>query len=185
MSEDETEGDGRSGEEDSENLGMVSGEQEQLVVRLQALMEAYFPECGTDGARQVAMYAFRQADRVYGVSAAADWAADFVIPHALVERYIGRFTHSNRSLVEMAREIRRQRRASRLNPDRVRATLSRDNPEYESMIEFAATGVPLLLADDFRPSGIDGRPRLRSIVLDSGWATIKMLMDSYVQKDSC
>ena len=170
-------------EENSENLGQLTEAQEQLVVRLHSTMEAYFPECGIGGAREVAVDAFRQADLMFGASAAAAWAADYEIPKALVERDIGRFAHADRSLVEMARVVQRQRKAARLNPMRVQATLSVDNPEYATMMEFVTTGVPLLLADDFRPSGIDGRPRLRSIVQASGWATTQMLLDSYVLKD--
>ena len=62
--------------------------------------------------------------------------------------------------------------------------LSPDNPEYAVVMEFATTGVPLLLADDFRPSGVDGRPKRRPIVLDeTGMTTTKKMMESYVRDD--
>jgi hypothetical protein len=65
----------------------------------------------------------------------------------------------------------------------VLAVLSPNNPEYAAVMEFATTGVPLLLADDFQPSGVDGRPKRRPIVLETGMATTKKMMESYVRDD--
>ena len=167
----------------TDDLGPLTPGQEQLLVRLQGSMEAYFPEFSTQGAREVVVDAFRQADLTFGTQAAKAWAADWEFPQDLVDRDIERLRSAGGSLVELARRVRSERRATRLNPDRVVAVLSPDNPEYAAVMEFATTGVPLLLADDFRPSGVDGRPRLRPIVLETGMATTKKMMESYVRDD--
>ena len=165
------------------DLGPLTTDQEQLLGRLQGSMDAYFPEFSTQGAREVVIEAFQQADLTFGAQAAKAWAADWEFPQDLVDRDIERLRSAGGSLVELARRVRSERRATRLNPDRVLDVLSPDNPEYAAVMEFATTGVPLLLADDFRPSGVDGRPRLRPIVLETGMATTKKMMESYVRED--
>lgn len=166
------------------DLGPLTTDQEQLLGRLQGSMDAYFPEFSTQGAREVVIEAFQQADLTFGAQAAKAWAADWEFPQDLVDRDIERLRSAGGSLVELAKRVRSERRATRLNPDRVLDVLSPDNPEYAAVMEFATTGVPLLLADDFRPSGVDGRPKRRPIVLDeTGMTTTKKMMESYVRDD--
>ena len=165
------------------DLGPLTRDQELVLMRLHGSMEAYFPEFSNQGAREVVVDAFRQADLTFGASAAAAWAEDYVFAHDLVERDIARLVQAEGSLVKLARQVRTARRATRLNPERVLAELSVDNPEYASVMEFATTGVPLLLAHDFTPSGVDGRPKLRQIVRETGMATTKKMMESYVRED--
>ena len=161
----------------------LTPDQEQLLVRLQGSMDAYFTEFSTQGAREVVIDAFQQADLTFGAQAAKAWAADCEFPQDLVDRDIEGLRSAGGSLVELARRVRSERRATRLNPDRVLAVLSPNNPEYAAVMEFATTGVPLLLADDFQPSGVDGRPKRRPIVLETGMATTKKMMESYVRDD--
>jgi len=170
-------------ESTTDDVGPLTEAQERLLGRLHCTMDSYFPEQTNRGAREVVADAFRQADLTFGAKAAAAWAGDYKVPQDLIDRDMERLRQAGGSLVEMARRTREARRATRLNPERVRATLSVDNPEYASTMEFATTGVPLLLADSFRPSGVDGRPRLRPIVRETGMATTKMLVEGYVRED--
>ena len=52
------------------DLGPLKTDQEQLLVRLQGSMEAYFPEFSTQGAGEVVVDAFRQADLTFSTQAA-------------------------------------------------------------------------------------------------------------------
>ena len=48
----------------------LTTDQEQILVRLQGSMDAYFPEFSTQGAREVVIDAFRQADLTFSAQAA-------------------------------------------------------------------------------------------------------------------
>ena len=82
------------------DLGPLTTDQEQLLVRLQGSMDAYFPEFSTQGVREVVIEAFQQADLTFGAQAAKAWAADWEFPQDLVDRDIERLRNAGGSLVE-------------------------------------------------------------------------------------
>jgi hypothetical protein len=140
----------------------LSVSQMQVLDALQGTMVTYFPQYGHTGARAVVVEAFEQADLVFGEEVAREWASDYSIPQEVVNDHVSRFTQAGGSIVQMATRMREERRTSRLNVERVRASLSGDNPERERIIEFADQGVELLLPASFVASGVEGRPAIRS-----------------------
>ena len=74
-------------------------------------------------------------------------------------------------------------RGSRLNIERVLSTISPHNPELERLCELAHRGVEVVLPEDFRPSGVQGRPTpLRSKLIACGGAVNKMVAEGYLEK---
>ena len=152
----ETEGE----EVDEGQLTVVQG---QVVARLEKVLTQYFPTFGVQGAKEVVMKAFRQADETFGTEVANAWAADFQRPQDLIARDVARFREAGQSIAEMARRIRADRRPHRL--------------------EFADHGVELVVDDNFVPSGVEGRPKLRKKLSETGNAVERMMFESYVAED--
>lgn len=160
----------------------LSVSQMQVLDALQGTMVTYFPQYGHTGARAVVVEAFEQADLVFGEEVAREWASDYSIPQEVVNDHVSRFTQAGGSIVQMATRMREERRTSRLNVERVRASLSGDNPERERIIEFADQGVELLLPASFVASGVEGRPAIRSKQRETGQAVTKMMVEGYVKE---
>ena len=173
-------GDGCGDEELGDGMAL-SGTQTQVLEVLQGTMNAYFPQYGDEGARAVMVDAFEQADQEFGEGVAKEWAGNFAVPEEVVADHVTRFELAGRSIERMAAGMREEHRASRLNVERVQATLSVDNPEWDRVMEFAGPGVELLLPPAFLPSGVEGRPEIRQKQRDTGQAVTKMMVEGYVQ----
>ena len=76
--------------------------------------------------------------------------------------------------------MRRERGADRLTADRVERMVSPSNPDYARMHRLAVRGIEVIVGSDFHPSGIAGRPPLRSKYKDSGSAMDRMVYEAFL-----
>ena len=162
----------------------LSAEQREVLSRLSHTLRRFFPGLSQEGIQEMVQEAFKRADMEYGLAAAAEWAQGFQIPRHLIERDVARLHDAGGCIKEVARRLFMERRGSRLNLDRVRKTISPHNPEFERLCELAQRGVEVLLPENFRPSGVQGRPRpLRNKLIACGGAVNKMVTEGYLETD--
>lgn len=176
---------GRNAQEETRGteVGGDDGTREHEVVsRLAESMRRYFPqfveETG-DGATALVREAFRWADSQYGLETARRWANGYKIPASVVAEDVQRLKAAGGCLVTMVAKSRDGRQGVRLSPRRVRAMLSRVNPEWSTIMSFASRGVDVLRSEQFVASGVEGRPPLRAKLVSAGGAVEKMIVESF------
>jgi hypothetical protein len=106
-------------------------------------------------ARSDVVAAYQAADLRCTVEAAIKDVGTFKFDETLLDRDIEDLKAADWSLNRMVSRRQDSRYPSSLNPDRVRAALLEDNPEWGKIMRFAEVGVEVssLLPPDFAPTG--------------------------------
>ena len=125
--------------------------------RLGKSLQLYFPKVAQAQRTDIANIvdeAYRLADGEYDLAAAVKWADGFTIPRTAVDEDVKRLQDAGGCIVTMARRAREERGESQLLPLRVQESLSANNPEWDKMVEFALSGVEVLVAKDYVANGV-------------------------------
>eukprot|EP01041_Mallomonas_annulata_P004854 gene4854-9677_t len=101
------------------------------------------------GVRQVVQSAFDHNDLAKSLRDAAAWAHVYKLERMWIEADTQLLSQLG-SMVAVAAFRCRLTCSSRLNPDRVHQWVSLDNPDYDSILRLATTGIPLLADPDFK-----------------------------------
>mmetsp|Transcript_11528 Transcript_11528/g.25609 ORF Transcript_11528/g.25609 Transcript_11528/m.25609 type:complete len:216 (+) Transcript_11528:2019-2666(+) len=122
---------------------------------MQTLFPAASDKSRAKRARIAIVIAYRRAHFQYNVHAAIADVGPFTFDRSLMDRDWAELKANDYDLDNMIWRRQEARRPSRLNPDRVHAALSPDNPEFAQLLRFGEVGVEVspLLPPDFEPTG--------------------------------
>ena len=121
---------------------------------------------------------FRAASLDYGTREATAWGMNFVWPDDIVNRDLGRLALSGNSLSQAVMELRLINGSTRLNADRVKRVVPRNDPDFDRLCTIATNGMPVLVNDGFVPNNtpLDLRPKFQLVQC----AIHKMLYDLWL-----
>ena len=151
------------------------------------LAVALFPELGGPGGIQpdlaaLALAAYKRTDLLFNAKDAVAWAGGYTVPQSVVDSDEGLFRAHLRDFDSMVRRRRAQLRAGRMNPERIHASLSPDNPEIDKLLSLATTGMTVHLPPGFQPNTERDRvnlPKLGQLYSAAAPAVNKMEMEQF------
>ena len=132
--------------------------------------------------RAICEEAYIYGDTQFGIKEAQNWANDFTIPEDMVESDRLEFQQSGWDFDQMVENRLNALRGNRLNPTKIEGTLSRDNPEWDVLMELATVGMDLCLPDDYEPNSATGLPKLAKSYKETHTAVNRMIVDNFCKK---
>jgi len=131
--------------------------------------------------REICQAAYIYGDTKFGVEEAKKWAEGFTIPDEVVEHDELEFQEAGWDFDQMIENRLAKLRGNRLNVQRIEGTMSRDNPEWELLMELATVGMDLCLPDDYEANN-KCLPNLTQSYKNAHSAVDKMIIDNFYKK---
>jgi hypothetical protein len=132
------------------------------IEQLQQRISVLFPESADAVKSQAAIAligrAYRRSAYQYNMLAAIEAVGEFHFPAEDLARDLHEFIEAGEDFEVMIERRIAARHQSRLNPARIQQCISADNPQRETLLEFATTGVDvrkILPMDQFQHNGDD------------------------------
>ena len=132
--------------------------------------------------RAICQAAYTYGDTKFGIDEAAIWADNFMISKDMIASDRLEFQQAGWDFDRMIENRLAKLRGDRLNPERIEAALSRDNPEWDLLMELATIGMDLCLPDEYEPNSVTGLPKLAKSYKESHSAVDKMIVDNFYKK---
>lgn len=142
-----------------------------------------FPNFRNDAkVRDIWAKASRLNDSLFGEDEARGWANDFRISNTVVDKFEERFRSVNFDFARLIRSVKDEVRHVRISGESVSKMLSRDNPDFDKMLELADVGMKLFLDPNFEANGPDHLPKLSQAYVRVSSAVNKSLVEDYLDK---
>ena len=148
--------------------------------QVQDLLQLFFPSesIPRDRLQGLLLTALQSSNDEYGAEEALEWAEDFQFPADIGSRDGSALRDHGFDLAAVAADRQAALSESgRLSPDRVRALVPTDDPDYDSLLSFATNGVPIITDPTFIPNGAP--PPLRSKYIKMAPVVNKLMLDLF------
>ena len=181
-----------SEEEEGEGGGELDSppQLENLIGRVEDLLTRRGPMAvGTrDRIRSNCLAAIQEGSITWGASKAARWGGGWMFPPELIKADED-FIRSHGGLEQASGERWKELKESRMNIEKVAATLNPANPEFARIMVFAQEGggVPIPVPPDFVPNGSNGGrvPTPSSLAKTVGGALRKLVNKGFRERKLC